>query len=116
MKDGLVGLLTDVEGDLLEPVDRFRDLVDADNHAAGLDLDTASSESHQFVKRRWKGERTNRINSSSRSSLLGWFSPIPGSFAFTGLVGSSSPAAARTELRYDSCFAFSSSWNREGRP
>lgn len=39
VKEGsLVGFLTDVERDLLEPVDRLRDLVDAHEHAASLHL------------------------------------------------------------------------------
>lgn len=136
----LIGFLTDVERDLLEPVDRLRDLVDADEHAASLHLKPVrkrpkkrtsvsavggvSPIAHPDERTGWLaregGERAHLINANSRSSLLGCPSPIPGSFftalAATAAAGSSTPPAARIEFRYCSCRARSRSRARVPRP
>lgn len=122
--DALVRLLPDIERELLEPVDCFRDLVDADDHATRPDLNPVQFEPHLPVSltqrtdaRMPTGEvnDTHLISSSSSSSLLGWRSPIPAGLAAFAASAPSAPPA-RIELRYASCRARSRSRKSEARP
>lgn len=77
-RNALIGLLADVERELLEPVDRLGDFVHADNHAARLDLDPVRVEVVVISKQTrtvclldFNDCSTHLINSSSSSSRLG---------------------------------------------